>query len=118
MKTKLPWLASVLLSAIAVTAASADWGDKSPVASPGCSDCGSAGGCSDCGSGKKLISWRPGQLISSAGDKAHECWDKMTGWCHIPPPTCKGARANQPIPPQFMYNPYVRSPRDYFMEDR
>jgi hypothetical protein len=119
MKATLPWFASVLLSAIAVSAASADWGDSRPAAAgPACNDCGSAEGCAGCGSGHGLISWRPGQVMSSACAKTHECWNTMTSWCHFPAPTCKGAKCNQPIQPQFMYNPYVRSPRDFFMEDR
>ncbi|HEV8060220.1 MAG TPA: hypothetical protein VGP68_10120 [Gemmataceae bacterium] len=132
MKAKHFWLASVLVAASALSATAARASDEiiPSVSGEGCTNCGSGSSyhiganlhlfhwgssCAACGD-HAWFSWRPGQVVSTlqaeASAKIHAIGD-----C-IHSPTCAGAKNAQPIQPQYMYNPYVRSPRDYFMNDR
>jgi hypothetical protein len=129
MNSKHFWLASVLVAA-SVLSSTTSRADEIITNAPteGCTNCGSASkfhlgasifhkesSCAGCEK-HAWISWHPGQCLESI----HVCIDSkiqsLIGCIH--PPTCAGAKANQPIPPQYLYNPYVRSPRDYFMNDR
>jgi hypothetical protein len=127
MKSKHFWLASVLVAAAALSSTTARADEIITNGSgEGCTNCGTASkfhlsifhkesSCEACG-GHAWLSWHPGQCIASA----HACVDAMIQSlldC-FHKPTCAGAKANQPIPPQYLYNPYARSPRDYFMNDR
>jgi hypothetical protein len=129
MKVKHLLFASVLVAASALTSASAR-ADEVIVSGSGegCTNCGGeskfhfgagifhrGSSCAGCGD-YAWLNWHPGQgiqaLHDSASAKIHAAIDCI---CN---PTCKGAKANQPIPPQYLYNPYARSPRDYFMSER
>lgn len=126
MKSKHVLFAAVLVAASALTVSPARADEIiTNVGGEGCANCGGASkfhfgtsllhhgsSCAGCGD-HAWLNWHPGQAISSL----HECASaKIHSLCH--PPTCAGAKANQPIPPQYLYNPYNRSPRDYFMSER
>jgi hypothetical protein len=115
MKAKHFWLASVLVTVSAFSAASARASDEvvAPVSGEGCTNCGTASGY-HFGDHAAWFTWRPGQVICCIHDKVDAKVQSLIDCIHKP--TCAGAQ--QPIQPQYMYNPYTRSPRDYFMNDR
>jgi hypothetical protein len=133
MNAKHFWLASVLVTASAFSAASARASDETiaPVSVEGCANCGTGstshigaslnvfhlgGGCATCGDHGSWFTWRPGQVICGLHAKMDAKVQSLIDCVHAP--TCAGAKGQQPIQPQYMYNPYTRSPRDYFMNDR
>ena len=128
MNAKHFWLASVLVTVSAFSAASARASDGTvaPVSGEGCANCGSAStshlnvfhlgsGCATCGDHASWFTWHPGQVICGIHDKLDAKVQSLIDCCK---PTCAGAKGQQPLQPQYMYNPYTRSPRDYFMNDR
>lgn len=122
MKTSIPWLASVLLAMSAVSAkpAQADQPAAQPAAQPAPALQPVPQGCSSCGDGccEGKHHWHPGAGIFSLCEKFDACMDALCAKSKSLCPPCYYERKyGQPIQPQFMYNPYFRSPRDYFMED-
>jgi hypothetical protein len=131
MKAKHFWLASVLVALSAFSTVHAADDVVIHATSESCPSCegGSkfhfGGGlsifhrpssCSACGD-HAWINWRPGQYIGEIHDSASAKLHAL-GDFHFPAPTCAGAKNNQqPIMPQYIYNPYYRSPRDYFMSE-
>jgi hypothetical protein len=130
MKAKHFWLASVLVT-VSAFSASARASDEvvAPVSVEGCTNCGTGSSsslgaklnvfhlgssCATCGDHASWFTWRPGQVICGIHDKMDAKVQSLIDCIHKP--TCAGAQ--QPIQPQYMYNPYTRSPRDYFMNDR
>jgi hypothetical protein len=133
MKARLFWLASVLVATSAFSTNVACAADDVVIhaTSESCPSCGTGSklsfgnglgifhrksSCSACGD-HAWLNWHPGQVVgslhASASAKLHSIKDSL----HFPAPTCAGAKAAQPIPPAYMYNPYYRSPRDYFMSE-
>jgi hypothetical protein len=125
MKAKHFWLASVLVAASALATASARASDEVIVneSSAGCTNCGAASGY-HFGANLNIFhidhaawfTWRPGQVLCGLHAKVDAKIQSAIDCIHSP--TCAGAKGNQPIQPQYMYNPYSRGPRDYFMSDR
>ena len=111
MKPNRVLLGSVLVAALALTSTSARAEEviaKAPVG--GCTNCGGDGSpCAGCGDPKPH--WHPGQAIANLHDCASAKIHSLADCFHHPKPVY----APPPIPPQYMYNPYNRSPRDYFM---
>jgi hypothetical protein len=133
MKAKHLWLASVLVAITAFSTTAVRAADDVVIhaTSESCPSCGTGsklhfgGGlgifhrpssCSACGD-HAWLGWHPGQVIGGIHESASAKIHSLTAGIHIPAPTCAGAKAAQPIPPAYMYNPYYRSPRDYFMSE-
>ena len=129
MKAKHLWLASVLVALSSMTTGSVRAADDVVIhaTSESCPSC--EGGskfklfhrpssCSACGDHAGL-SWHPGQLIGEAHDCASAKLHALADCFHWPAPSFpkdKAAAAQQNLP-QYLYNPYYRSPRDYFMSE-
>ncbi len=132
MKAKHLWLASVLVATAAFSTTAARAADDVVIhaTSESCPSCGTAGSkfhfggglfhrpssCSACGD-HAWLNWHPGQVIGGIHESASAKIHSLCDGIHFPAPTCAGAKAAQPIPPAYMYNPYYRSPRDYFMSE-
>ncbi len=86
--------------AFGLTLALAGTASANPPAATGCSDCGNSDA-----SCKSSFSWRPGYFCGRY-------------WAHVKAPCPSNAptrRVDAPL--AFQSHPYVRSPRDYFMQD-
>ena len=129
MHAKHLWLASVLVATLAISTTAVRAADDVVIhaTSESCPSCETGSkfhlgifhhksSCAACGD-HAWLNWHPGQKLGELHDCASAKLHALGDGLHFPAPTCAGAKAAQPIPPTYMYNPYYRSPRDYFMSE-